>query len=179
MEPLINTLSFEKLRQAKQNASKSLKALSIDLSSSTVGNLVANTFGYQDWNTASASLKNGHPILSIGGRKIVAIYHFEDIEHVGFINIDQIRRFKIATVDIDDEQGWQLHTSENSVLAEGNRRLHSVRVYVLEHDGNEMSYTLTAGSESILDAKKVLKSFSEWFVSSTSGIFDGMAVFQK
>lgn len=58
MEPLLPTLTFEELRQAKKNASKSLESLGIQLSSSTIGNLVANTFGYQDWNTASATAKH-------------------------------------------------------------------------------------------------------------------------
>lgn len=58
MQPLINTLTFEKLRLAKKNASKTLTELNIELSSSTVGNLVANILGYQDWNIARAKLEN-------------------------------------------------------------------------------------------------------------------------
>lgn len=54
MEPLIPTLTFEQLRQAKKNASNTLSSLSIDLSSSTTGNLVASMLGYKDWNTAKA-----------------------------------------------------------------------------------------------------------------------------
>jgi hypothetical protein len=58
VQPLIPTLTFEQLRQAKKNASKSLESLEIDLSSSTAGNLVANIFGFVDWNTAGAITKN-------------------------------------------------------------------------------------------------------------------------
>lgn len=54
MEPLIPTLTFEQLRQAKKNASSTLTSLGIELSSSTTGNLVASTLGYKDWNTAKA-----------------------------------------------------------------------------------------------------------------------------
>lgn len=55
MEPLVPTLTFEQLRRAKKNASRSLESLGVDLSSSTTGNFVANVFGYQNWNTAKAS----------------------------------------------------------------------------------------------------------------------------
>lgn len=54
MQPVIPTLSFEQLRQAKEYASKSFKSLGIELSSSTAGNHVAHMFGYRDWNTARA-----------------------------------------------------------------------------------------------------------------------------
>lgn len=57
MQPLFANLTFEQLRQAKKNASKSLESLKIDLSSSTTGNLVANIFGFVDWNTAGAITK--------------------------------------------------------------------------------------------------------------------------
>ena len=58
MQPLINILTFEKLRLAKKNATKSLTELDVKLSSSTVGNLVANILGYQDWNIARAKLES-------------------------------------------------------------------------------------------------------------------------
>lgn len=54
MQPVIPQLTFERLRQAKKYASKSLESLDIKLSSSTTGNLVANIFGFSDWNTAKA-----------------------------------------------------------------------------------------------------------------------------
>lgn len=57
MQPLIPSLTFEQLRQAKKNASKSLESLGIELSSSTIGNHVAMMLGYQDWNIASAITK--------------------------------------------------------------------------------------------------------------------------
>lgn len=57
MQPVISSLTFEQLRQAKKNASKSLESLGIELSSSTIGNHVAMMFGYHDWNIASAITK--------------------------------------------------------------------------------------------------------------------------
>ena len=52
MELLIPTLTFEQLKQSKKNTESVLKELGIELSSSTTGNLVANMFGYKNWNTA-------------------------------------------------------------------------------------------------------------------------------
>ena len=52
MELLIPTLTFEQLKQSKKNTESALKELGIELSSSTTGNLVANMFGYKNWNTA-------------------------------------------------------------------------------------------------------------------------------
>lgn len=54
MQPFIPNLTFDQLRQAKKYTSSALKALNIDLSSSTAGNLTASIFGYSDWNTAKA-----------------------------------------------------------------------------------------------------------------------------
>lgn len=67
MQPLIPTLTFEQLRQAKKYASKSLESLEISLSSSTTGNHVAQLFGYRDWNIASALTKtNESPDMKNG-----------------------------------------------------------------------------------------------------------------
>ena len=63
MEPLVPTLTFEQLRRAKQNASKSLQSLNIDLSSSTTGNFVANVLGYQNWSIAKAATEKHSPDL--------------------------------------------------------------------------------------------------------------------
>jgi len=54
MELLIPTLTFEQLKQSKKNTESALKELGIELSSSTTGNLVANMFGYKNWNTAKS-----------------------------------------------------------------------------------------------------------------------------
>ncbi|NBK99938.1 MAG: hypothetical protein EOM50_18385 [Erysipelotrichia bacterium] len=54
MEPLNLPLSFAHLRQAKKYTEHALKELGIELSSSTTGNLVANMFGYKNWNTAKS-----------------------------------------------------------------------------------------------------------------------------
>ena len=52
MELIIPTLTFEQLKLSKKNTEQALKELGIELSSSTTGNLVANMFGYKNWNTA-------------------------------------------------------------------------------------------------------------------------------
>lgn len=73
MEPLIPTLTFEQLRQAKKNASSTLTSLGIELSSSTTGNLVASTLGYKDWNTAKA-LTSKNDIQSYDDRENGTIF---------------------------------------------------------------------------------------------------------
>ncbi|MDD4969835.1 MAG: hypothetical protein PHT07_10450 [Paludibacter sp.] len=65
MQPLFPNLTFEQLRQAKKNAQSSLGALGIDLTSSTIGNHVANIFGYHDWNAASAITKKNSTVSSM------------------------------------------------------------------------------------------------------------------
>lgn len=54
MQPLIPTLMSEQLRQAKQNTSKYLNHLGVELTSSTIGDLTANTLGYDNYNIAKA-----------------------------------------------------------------------------------------------------------------------------
>lgn len=70
MQPLIPTLTFEQLRQAKKNAKKSLESLGIELSSSTTGNHVAQLFGYRDWNIASALTKKSSTTESLSDKNI-------------------------------------------------------------------------------------------------------------
>lgn len=113
MQPLIHTLSFEQLRQAKKNASKSLEALDIQLSSSTTGNLVANIFGYQDWNIVKAKteitveisanldiLENvtdlSIPIYSFPGKKDLST------EIIGYTKIDNIGSLRVKAIEFSD-----------------------------------------------------------------------------
>lgn len=56
MTPVVDTLTLEQFRQAKKYTQKYLDHLGIELTSSTIGNLVANTFGYKNYNVAHAAL---------------------------------------------------------------------------------------------------------------------------
>lgn len=82
MEPLVPTITFENLRRAKKNAQTSLKELGIDLSSSTTGNLVANIFGYKDWNAASAIAKKNEVSKTEGEPVPSAVKHITTMRSV-------------------------------------------------------------------------------------------------
>lgn len=80
MEPISNTLTFGQLRQAKQNTSKYLNHLGVELSSSTIGDLAANTLGYDNYNIAKAvSEKNPTGVSSNdqGLSRYISLNEFE------------------------------------------------------------------------------------------------------